>query len=279
MIIEKDKLIEGQHGKPIAIDFFYNNSGTKKPVVIFSHGFKGFKDWGPFNVVAKEFAKHNFVFIKLNFAFNGTTPLTPQDFTDLEAFGNNNFSKELDDLNTLLNFLEKEKASDHNFDLENISLIGHSRGGGISILKGSTDKRIKKIVLWNSVNEFGKYLTVKQIEEWKENGVIYLPNLRTGQQMPLYIQLYNDTQNKHDYLNIKIAVENLNKPLLIIHGKDDETVDVVDAIEMQRWNRKAELVLLENANHTFNAEHPYLSENLTPEFSEAVVASVSFLKK
>lgn len=279
MIIEKDILIEGQHGKPIALDFFYVNSGTKKPVVIFSHGFKGFKDWGPFNTVAKEFAIHNFVFIKLNFAFNGTTPQTPQDFTDLEAFGNNNFSKELDDLHTLLNFLEKEKFSDNNFDLENVSLVGHSRGGGISILKGSADNRIKKIAVWNSVNEFGKYLTNKQIEEWKQDGVIYLPNQRTGQQMPLYIQLYNDTQNKHDYLNIKTAVEYLGKPLLIIHGKEDETVDVKDAIEMQSWNKNAELVLIENANHTFNTEHPYQSKNLTPEFFEAVNATVSFLKK
>lgn len=279
MIIEKDILIDGQHGKPIGIDFFYNNTGLKKQVVIFSHGFKGFKDWGPFNVVAKEFAKHNFVFIKLNFAFNGTTPSTPQDFTDLDAFGNNNFSKELDDLNTLLTFLEKEKSSDHNFDLENISLIGHSRGGGISILKGGTDKRIKKIVAWNSVNEFGKYLTGKQIEEWKQNGVIYLPNLRTGQQMPLYIQLYNDTQNKFDYLNIKTAIQRLNKSLLIIHGKEDETVDVNDAIEMQSWNNNTELILIENANHTFNTDHPYQSENLTPEFSQAVQEAIAFLRK
>jgi len=97
--------------------------------------------------------------------------------------------------------------------------------------------------------------------------------------MPLFIQLYNDTQNKHDYLNIRAAVENLNKPLLIIHGKEDETVDVNDAIEMQRWNKNTALILIENANHTFNTEHPYQSENLTPEFFEAVNAAVGFLKK
>lgn len=279
MIIERDVLIEGPHGKPIAVDFFYNDTGYKKPVVIFSHGFKGFKDWGPFNLVAEEFARENFVFIKLNFAFNGTTPQTPQEFADLEAFGNNNFSKELDDLHTLLNWLEKEKTRNVNFDLKNISLIGHSRGGGISIVKASHDSRVKKVIAWNSINSFEKYLTPQQIEEWLQNGVIYLANARTGQLMPLFIQLYHDTKSKSKELSIIGAVEKMKIPFLIIHAKEDETVNVNDAVEMNGWNELSKLILIENANHTFNTEHPYFFERLSPEFEEAVNKSIAFLKK
>ena len=40
-----------------------------KPVILFNHGFKGFKDWGPFNLMASKFAEAGFVFIKMNFSY------------------------------------------------------------------------------------------------------------------------------------------------------------------------------------------------------------------
>lgn len=277
MIIERDIVIEGRHGKPILVDLFYRNTNEPKPMVIFSHGFKGFKDWGPFNIVATQFANAGFAFAKLNFAFNGTTPQAPTDFSDLHAFGNNNFSKELDDLDVLLNWFEQANLNHSHFNLNSISLIGHSRGGGISILKAGRDNRIKNVVAWNSVNEFGKYLSGEQIEEWKQNGVIYLPNARTGQLMPLYIQLYKDTLKKSNKLNIQKAVEGLKIPFLIVHSKDDETVSVNDAIAMHNWNRQSKLLLIDNANHTFNSEHPYLEEKLPAEFQQVVESTISFL--
>ena len=49
-------LLEGKHGRPILTDVFYRQTGAAKPVVIFSHGFKGFKDWGGWKDVARRFA-------------------------------------------------------------------------------------------------------------------------------------------------------------------------------------------------------------------------------
>ena len=84
-----------------------NNS--KKNVVLFSHGFKGFKDWGPFNQMAEFFANNNFFFIKFNFSYNGTSIDNPVEFVDLNAFGNNNFSLELDDLNLVIDWIFNNK--------------------------------------------------------------------------------------------------------------------------------------------------------------------------
>ena len=64
MKIEKNILIEGKHGKPVVADLFYIDDNTPKPVVIFSHGFKGFKDWGPYNLIAGKFAREHFAFVK-----------------------------------------------------------------------------------------------------------------------------------------------------------------------------------------------------------------------
>ncbi|WP_435524823.1 hypothetical protein [Chryseobacterium indoltheticum] len=45
--------------------------------------------------------------VKFNFSHNGTTVEDPENFADLEAFGNNNYSKELSDLGVLSTILLK----------------------------------------------------------------------------------------------------------------------------------------------------------------------------
>ena len=98
MLIQKNIALNGSANRKFLLDVFYLQNGEKKPVVIFCHGFKGFKDWGHFNLVGERFAEEGCVFVKFNFSHNGTTPEDPLNFTDLKAFGNNNFSKELEDL-------------------------------------------------------------------------------------------------------------------------------------------------------------------------------------
>ncbi len=96
MIQENIIITSTVHNKPILADIRYISNQDKKPLILFVHGFKGFKDWGIFNMMADEFAKKGFVFMKINLSHNGTTPEQLIDFADLEAFGNNNFTIELD---------------------------------------------------------------------------------------------------------------------------------------------------------------------------------------
>ena len=78
-------VIEGSSGKPILIDATFNANAQAKQVVVFCHGFKGFKDWGPFNKIATHFAGQDIVFVKFNFSYNGTTINDPINFDDLKA--------------------------------------------------------------------------------------------------------------------------------------------------------------------------------------------------
>ena len=143
----KNTLIEGKHQKPILVDVFYSENQQQKPVVIFCHGYKGFKDWGAWNIMAKAFAEAGFFFVKFNFSYNGGTVNQPIDFPDLEAFGNNNYTKELDDLETVIDFVSSSFDYKNEVDLENISLIGHSRAGGIVTIKAEEDTRVSKRAL------------------------------------------------------------------------------------------------------------------------------------
>ena len=92
MTIEKNLILTSTDKKPILLDIYYTGKKKEKPVVIFCHGYKGFKDWGAWHLVAEAFAETGFCFVKFNFSHNGGTVENPIDFPDLEAFANNNFS-------------------------------------------------------------------------------------------------------------------------------------------------------------------------------------------
>ena len=64
MIKKEELVLKGGHGRNFLIDAVYDDTSALKPVVVFSHGFKGFKDWGPFNLMANNFAANGFVFVK-----------------------------------------------------------------------------------------------------------------------------------------------------------------------------------------------------------------------
>ncbi len=278
---ERNLILQGKHGRPFLVDVFYKEDGQKKPVILFSHGFKGFKDWGPFDLVADKFAEAGFVYVKFNFSHNGTTVDHPVDFADLEAFGNDNLSIEMDDLGVVINWVCSDSfpVSSAEVDTPQLYLMGHSRGGGISILKAKEDKRVKKICTWASVNEFSKYWTEEELEKIKRDGVVYVGNARTKQSMPIKWQLYEDYFANLSRLFVPDAVKQMQIPFLIIHGTKDETIPVEAAIEMKGWNNQSQLLLIENSNHNFGGKHPYNETSLTTDLETAVKASIEFFKK
>jgi uncharacterized protein len=279
-MIKRETLINNLSGKPILIDYVFVPDNTIKPVIIFTHGFKGFKDWGHFNLFAEYFASKGFVFIKYNGSHNGTTPEHPTEFVDIEAFGNNNFSIELDDLGLVIDWVSNRESGipDMELDPQSINLIGHSRGGGITILKAAEDNRVNKIVTWAAVNEFGKFWSDEIMKKWKEEGVQYIHNSRTGQDLPLYYQLYDDYFSHLDRLYVPSAIKKLAIPFLAIHGTEDEAVPVKAAMKLKEWNPAVELFIVEGGKHTFGGKHPWKEMSL-PGHSQLIADRTNqFLK-
>lgn len=279
MIREKNFSIPGKHNKPIITDVFYNPDRQLKPIVIFCHGYKGFKDWGAWNLVAEEFARQGLFFIKFNFSHNGGTAENPIDFPDLEAFGQDNYSKQLDDLETIINWITTTKQFTSDAAVSKLNLIGHSRGGGIVLLKAAANNAVKKVVTWAGVSDFeSRFPTGNKLEEWKKEGVYYIENGRTKQKMPHYIQFYEDFQENQDKLNIKKAVKKLSIPQLIVHAKNDSSVKVEEALQLHKWHPKSELYLLENSNHVFDSKHPWEKDELSPDLEDITQKTIKFLK-
>jgi dienelactone hydrolase len=271
-------VIEGSRNLPIAVDVFYIENARPRPVIIFSHGFKGFKDWGHFNYMSEVFAKEGFVFVKFNFSHNGTTVHDPGNFSDLEAFGNNNYLIELEDLNLVMDWIGNYKPLTNEFDHSGFFLLGHSRGGGISILKAAEDSRVKKLVTWASVSDFMNRNKKKTIETWKKEGVVFAMNARTGQKMPLYYQFYESLLLNKDRLNILRAARHLTCKFLIIHGSEDEAVDVKEAQQLSMAGKNPRLLVIEGAGHTFEVRHPFIGSDLPVNAKKVIEETIRFFK-
>lgn len=268
--------ITGSAGKTITADL--RIPAQRGPLLIFIHGFKGFKDWGHFNAIADAFYRSGIAVLKFNFSHNGTTPGSLVDFADLDAFGRNTFSFELDDLQTVIDYcFAAEWKSQVN--LENLVLLGHSRGGGAAVLQAAADKRVSKVITWAGVSDYEPRVNPPELQQWLEAGVIYQRNARTGQDMPLYISLRTDFYANRSRLDIPAALAVLQQPLLIVHGTADTSVLPAEAEAMKRINNGAELVLIEGADHTFGGKHPFTGEGLPAHTTQAIENTLNFISR
>ncbi|MEO6537163.1 MAG: dienelactone hydrolase family protein [Ferruginibacter sp.] len=276
----KNILIPGARNHSILLDAYFDSNQVEKPVIIYVHGFNGFKDWGNMDIIAHQFAIAGFIFIKFNFSHNGTTPETPAEFRDLEAFGQNNYSIQLEDMDMVMNWVcDKTNLYHNEMDLTKICLAGHSLGGGISILHSARDKRITKLITWAGISEcktpWGNWSPDK-IEDWKNSGVQYYENTRTKQQLPLYYQLFEDYDLNEELLNIKTAIQAINNPILACHGTLDTSVSIDRAYDLKKWQPSLELFTVES-DHVFGRRHPWLKDDLPSPMQLVVDKSISFL--
>jgi pimeloyl-ACP methyl ester carboxylesterase len=279
MINKISTFISNRHGDRMPADFRFIASEKKMPLVVFSHGFKGFKDWGCFPYMMERLAEAGFFCVSFNFSYNGTgeEQKDQSDFTRLDLFAKNTFTRELDDLGSVIDFLELNSDS-YNYDFGSLALLGHSRGGGISILKTGEDDRVKKLAVLASVNSFDRYSDVLK-QKWKEAGFFEVLNSRTNQVMRMNYDLIDDLERNINRLNIQKAIESINVPVLYVHGMQDITVDYSNAEDLYSRSNKSltGIRLIENTGHTFGAVHPY--EGTTKALEEVIDALIGFFKE
>ncbi|MEJ6792520.1 MAG: alpha/beta hydrolase [Lacinutrix sp.] len=278
-MIQKNLVLTQKQSKSIVFDVFYNKTEKQKPLVIFCHGYKGFKDWGSWDLVAEAFKEANLFFVKFNFSHNGGNIENPIDFPDLEAFAENNYTKELNDLDSVINyFLMENNNFSAEIDFNNITVIGHSRGGGIAILRASEDSRVKRLITWASVCDFAKRTaTIGDLEEWKKDGVKFVLNGRTKQQMPHNYQFHENFITNQSRLDIEYSAKKLSIPFLIIHAKEDPSVKYNEAENLHLWNKNSLLLPVENSDHVFNAKHPWLEKEIPLALDTVVKNSIKFI--
>ena len=161
---------------------------------------------------------------------------------------------------------------------ENIGLMGHSRGGGIALLYGSTHPEITTIVTWSAIATVNRY-SEEDILEWKNRGFSEIENRRTKQIMRIDSRFIDDIEKNTDKYDILKAAGNIEMPVMVVHGEKDESVPVSEANQIYNNLSSVEkqLEIIENGSHAFDITHPM--DSRSPQFEIALDITENWFDK
>lgn len=253
--------IENNYGDLIKGNIHFPEMNHKVPLVIFSHGFKGFSNWSFIPYITEKFAEYGFISVNFDFSLNGIIDSEKQIYDD-SIFRRSKVSVAVDDLSKLIELVNNgslfPEFLQEKFSGE-IYLAGHSLGGAISILTAPRFENIKKISLWASISRLDRN-THRQKEIWKNRGFTDVEIATTGQKLHLDYSYIEDKDTNFPNNAIMDNLSSLNYPVQIIHPENDMTVNIREAYELQSTQsdiRKRDLIVIEKCGHTFNCRHPF----------------------
>ena len=207
----------------------------KSPGVILYHGFSGDRMEPGFMFVrfSRLLSKQNIASIRFDFLGSGESD---GSFTDMT------FSNEVEQASIIMDYFKNLD----NIDENNIILLGLSMGGALAgYLAGSRSSELKGLVLWAPAGEMR--LLIDKREKEIESGeitvdIMDISGLRLGE------GFIEDVRQ----INIFEKTAGYTKEVLIVHGTSDTVVPVaVSEGYLQLFGNRAELVLINGADHTF----------------------------
>lgn len=262
---------------PIYYDLYTPDSGRVHrplPVILFLHGFKGFKDWGPFPDACASLSSSGFAVLAMNFSLNGVGK-NMTEFDELDLFARETLSQDLEDVGTIIEALKNEAvrgAGTNPVDTGNIGILGHSRGGHTAVAAAAEYPEIRCLVTWSAVANYNARWSDQMISDWRERGVTDIINGRTGQIMPVKKVVYEDALDNADRLMAVNRAGELSLPALFIHSRGDKGVPYKEAETLFNHcsSGQKELKLMPDSGHTFDASHPFEGEDFPDTFQQVV---------
>ncbi len=257
---------------PIAVDIRTSERRSARPAVLILPGFKGFKEWGMFPVLAERVARAGFSAVSINVSGAGVDG--NGRFVHPERFGHNTFSTELEDIHRVLDALEHGQLG--MVPTSRVGLVGHSRGGGMAILTAGRDPRVHALVTWAAISTVDRW--PDKADEWRAAGKLDITNVRTGDVLPLYVDVLDDVLANRERLDIAAAAGRLTIPWLLLHGAADPSVPLAEARVLSAAAshlNPPRLIIIEGAGHTLGAVHPFAG--MTPDLAQALDETLKWL--
>lgn len=239
-----------------------------RALVVIVHGFKGFKDWGFFPWVAERLLQHQFAVCRFNMSRSGIGD-DPESFERLDLFEHDTYSIELADLRAVVRHVHPRLP-----DLP-IFLLGHSRGGGLALLGAQDVPDLRGVAVWAPIAHCHRW-DEATVRDWRKHGFQEIMNARTKQWMRVSTDVLDDVEANRERLDILAATSRLRVPLLVIHGRRDESVPFDEGREIASRAEDGSLLAMNRAGHTFNAIHPLVTVPF--ELLVAAEATAHFFK-
>lgn len=245
------------------------------PVVLFCHGFKGFKDWGGWPWWTRALADRGFVVNRFNFSLAGVGPALDRH-DEPEKFAENHYGVEMADLSAVLDDVDRWGVPAEALGPAR-GVVGHSRGGFVSLLHAAQDTRVQALVTLGSP-ALGDRFTAEQKVAWRAQGHVEIVNARTGEVLKISSSVLDHFEQNRAQYDVERAVAARDVPTLVIHGDDDQTVEPREAtmIHAAIPHAKKKLVVLPGAGHTFGVGHPF--EEASSDLSLSLDAASAWLE-
>ena len=275
--------ISSTEGLPIYYDLYAPSDQSDKelPVIIFLHGFKGFKDWGAFPDACAALASSGFAVLGMNFSLNGVGESMTK-FDELDRFARQTLSQDLDDVGTMIDALKTGEVSTERvrLDTNSVGLLGHSRGGHTAVAAAAEYESVRCLVTWSAVANYNERWSDDMIADWEQKGVTEIKNGRTGQMMPVKDVVYNGARAKADRLMAVNRAKELAIPALFVHSKGDQGVSYKNAEKLYRacTSKQKDLKLLPNSGHTFGTGHPFEEDEFPEDFQQVMAKTTEWFQ-
>jgi uncharacterized protein len=234
-----------------------------KALVVLVHGFKGFKDWGFFPWLAETLFAHRFAVCRFNMARSGIGE-NPETFERLDLFAEDTYSGQIADLQKVVRYCQERVDAP-------VFLVGHSRGGGVSLLAAEGIENLSGIVTWSAISHTDRWDDATKAT-WRRIGYQEVENARTKQMMRMSPRMLDDIEAHRERLDILERVTQIEQPILVIHGARDESVPLAESVDIASYAREASRVVIADASHTYNAIHPLINVPFALSMAAAMTA-------
>ncbi len=247
--------LSGPGGRPIAGTTHPASGGVSRGHVVLAHGFKGYKDYGFFPWLAEHVAQTGATAHRFNFSCSGMDH--GDGPFDESAFTQDTWNRQVEDVLRVLAMLQDGTLAGGG----DVLLVGHSRGGVSSVLAAGRHAGSDALSNLRGVVTLAAPSTCLSLDQAAQDrllveGVLSSPSSRTGQDLKIgraFLQEQLDDSSGHDLLR---QVGRITVPVTVIHGTDDDAVDVSAADEIARAAGGCPVHLIKGSNHVFNTPNP-----------------------
>lgn len=275
---ESSWTINGAANQPI-LGNCHTPAQDARGVIVISHGFKGYKDYGMFPRIAREMAQAGFIAHRFNFSHSGMTS-NIDTFERPDLFELDTWNKQAHDLHAVAKAIASGQLAGAGGPQV---WFGHSRGGVTTLL---TAGRLARDA--DSAGPSGLVLVATPSaccsmnedarRDMLAQGYVESPSSRTGQTLQMgkgWLQEQLDDPAGHDLLALAAHV---TCPVLIVHGADDPSVPKACAEELsEALPGSSKVVIVPGADHVFKTTNPLPQDApMSDQLSALIQSTVAF---
>jgi pimeloyl-ACP methyl ester carboxylesterase len=253
-----DWSLQGSDDEPIrgSVD---HPAQSPKAVVLFAHGFKGYKDYGFIPVLGRAMARAGAVVHRFNFSHSGMGEGI-ETFERPDLFERDTWNRQVFDLQCVAQAAAAGDLPDTPVGLP-IVLVGHSRGGVSCLLAAARAFRDGREPLPDGVFTMSAPSATCSLAEGDRrvllaDGRLRSPSARTGQDLYVgrpWLKEQIDEPEDHDVLEL---CGYITCPVMAVHGAADPTVPSRSADEIARACPDASAAVVADGDHVFSTPNP-----------------------